>query len=774
MTPDEASQLKALQQHVAFLSRQLQAAEKRLEKKTQQVELKKQQIERLKGAVDKEKAATARERAAKEKAIACVKELRAALAMGKALGPEILDITARCLEAIFGPDAQADIPQAQKDQIGDIVRKHRAEFENLTQFRVFFRFFDKGSESLRKRSSKRRKGLNTPKVTAAEQASATEQDEASLENKTKPFARDVDSRMRSMTRIIGANGAAAKQAAQDGGDAVTQACAAIADTTQPPETEDAVKPSQGRQTVAGFQRLETPEVAPPEHCPHCHGGNVVTGAEQVRNLRNLVQGLNNLIGFANGAEQYNFCRDCGEAFVTIPEHNVPCSPQNTFSQEAVISLGVINMAGVPLKKLTDLMFDKTDQVGHESIGRSVHEWALSFGAPLSERMRQRLAHCPVLMMDETPLAVLQSRGQGVCEPAEVHRQTDYIVIQTTPDDSDGPRISLFRYIGGRSNEAIAAALADMSPEVLVSDGYASYASYCKTSASLAQHACLAHLRRVLLDALNIKEMEKVFFPEKKYDEEQVNRAVALMRERHKDKSFAMLFCSVIEAFSKIYAFEKTVRRQPSESYEEHLRKVLECRQKYAKPLMEHVDTIMVSLAEQLCTSNSDGTDYEAKDKNSLYAKATTYYMNRREQFRVFLSDPRVPPDNNAAERAIRPVAVLRKAINFKQSQSYTNSMCTWLSLVETAKANGVRDVVGWLSEYGRALYKYRMDAALNRRIKSIREDGQGNEQQRMEDALNKRILTPEYNKVSLEGFPFDDWMPWNYAKRLAQAAKPQA
>ena len=186
--------------------------------------------------------------------------------------------------------------------------------------------------------------------------------------------------------------------------------------------------------------------------------------------------------------------------------------------------------------------------------------------------------------------------------------------------------------------------------------------------------------------------------------------------------------------------------------------------------MKSVDTIMASLSEQLCVSKADGTVYEALDQNSLFAKAVTYYMNRRESFRVFLTDARVPPDNNAAERAIRPATVLRKAIGFKQSQNYTDSMCTWLSLVETAKANGVRNIVSWLSEYGHALYKYRMEAVLNERIKHILTDGQGNEQQRIEDALNKRVMTAEFNMVSLDAFPFDDWLPWNYLKQKNKTA----
>ena len=205
MTPDEASQLKALQQQVAFLSRKLQAAETRADKKTQQVE-------RLKNAVAKEKAAVARERADKEAARKRVKELEATLVLTKACAPEILDITAQCLEMLFGPDALPDIPQADKDRLRDTLLEHRAEFENLSQFRCFFRLFIKGSESLSKRSGKRAKAaLNELKETASP-AQANE----ALENKTAPLARDIESRTQALGRMLGANAqAATEQAAKD-------------------------------------------------------------------------------------------------------------------------------------------------------------------------------------------------------------------------------------------------------------------------------------------------------------------------------------------------------------------------------------------------------------------------------------------------------------------------------------------------------------------------------------------------------------------------------
>lgn len=54
-----------------------------------------------------------------------------------------------------------------------------------------------------------------------------------------------------------------------------------------------------------------------------------------------------------------------------------------------------------------------------------------------------------------------------------------------------------------------------------------------------------------------------------------------------------------------------------------------------------------------------------------------------------LEDGRVPLDNNRCERAIRPVAMGRKAWLFAGSQRAGERMAELMSLVETAKMNGL-------------------------------------------------------------------------------------
>ena len=55
------------------------------------------------------------------------------------------------------------------------------------------------------------------------------------------------------------------------------------------------------------------------------------------------------------------------------------------------------------------------------------------------------------------------------------------------------------------------------------------------------------------------------------------------------------------------------------------------------------------------------------------------------QWLVFLDDPRVPPTNNLAERALRPLVVLRKITFGHRSQAGAKRMATLMTVQETAK-----------------------------------------------------------------------------------------
>ena len=81
---------------------------------------------------------------------------------------------------------------------------------------------------------------------------------------------------------------------------------------------------------------------------------------------------------------------------------------------------------------------------------------------------------------------------------------------------------------------------------------------------------------------------------------------------------------------------------------------------------------------------------------SPLAKAIRYALGRLPKARPYLSNGQLEADNNAAERAVKPVALGRKNWIFAGSESGGKAMAIAFTLIETAKLNNV-DPQGWLS-----------------------------------------------------------------------------
>lgn len=65
-------------------------------------------------------------------------------------------------------------------------------------------------------------------------------------------------------------------------------------------------------------------------------------------------------------------------------------------------------------------------------------------------------------------------------------------------------------------------------------------------------------------------------------------------------------------------------------------------------------------------------------------------LKHQHEWLVFLDDPRVPPTNNEAERAIRPLVVLRKITFGHRSDAGAARMARLMTVAETAKRHGHR------------------------------------------------------------------------------------
>jgi len=71
------------------------------------------------------------------------------------------------------------------------------------------------------------------------------------------------------------------------------------------------------------------------------------------------------------------------------------------------------------------------------------------------------------------------------------------------------------------------------------------------------------------------------------------------------------------------------------------------------------------------------------------AKAMRYALTRWSSFTLFLEDGRVAMDNNAAERAVKPVVIGRKNWMFAGSDAGGETLADAMTIIETAKMSGL-------------------------------------------------------------------------------------
>jgi hypothetical protein len=93
-------------------------------------------------------------------------------------------------------------------------------------------------------------------------------------------------------------------------------------------------------------------------------------------------------------------------------------------------------------------------------------------------------------------------------------------------------------------------------------------------------------------------------------------------------------------------------------------------------------------------------------RHAEIAKAIDYMLKRWAAFTGFLDDGRICLSNNAAERALRGVAIGRRAWLFAGSDNGGVRAAAMYSLIVTAKLNGV-DPQAWLSDVLRRINDHR-------------------------------------------------------------------
>jgi hypothetical protein len=244
--------------------------------------------------------------------------------------------------------------------------------------------------------------------------------------------------------------------------------------------------------------------------------------------------------------------------------------------------------------------------------------------PLVDALRDELLGQPVLHADETPLPMLKP-GNG-----KTHKSYLWSYCSTP---LSAMKAVVFDYAEGRGGKHDVQFL-DRWRGTLVCDDFKGY--NVLFASGITEAGCMAHARR-------------------RFHELWANHSSQIAGE-------------ALDQFKRLYAVEEAVTALDDQQR-------LEIRQQQAVPI---ADTLHQWLLAQR-TRVPDG---------SATAKAIDYSLNRWAALTHYLSDPRVPIDNNWVENQIRPIALGRKNWMFTGSLRAGKRAAAIMSLIHSARLNG--------------------------------------------------------------------------------------
>jgi transposase len=256
--------------------------------------------------------------------------------------------------------------------------------------------------------------------------------------------------------------------------------------------------------------------------------------------------------------------------------------------------------------------------------------------PLVETLRRHVLGAQKLHADDTPVPVL-APGLG---RTKTGRLWTYVRDDRPAGDRTPPAV-WFAYSADRKGEHPRAHLSQFTG-TLQADGYAGF-DQIYTAGRIQEAACWAHVRR------------------KFYDLQVAHKSPVAME--------------ALERIAALYVIEKEIHgRAPEERGE--------IRNARSRPLLGSLKQWLEETLGKL-------------SRKSDTAAAVRYALGRWEALMRYCDDGRLEIDNNAAERALRAVALGRKNYLFAGSDRGGESAAAIYSLIGTAKLNGI-DPEGYL------------------------------------------------------------------------------
>ncbi|MCJ7490575.1 MAG: IS66 family transposase [Dehalococcoidia bacterium] len=304
--------------------------------------------------------------------------------------------------------------------------------------------------------------------------------------------------------------------------------------------------------------------------------------------------------------------------------------------------------GVPLSLST-----LADQVG---AGCAVLE-------PLLRRIEAHVFAAERLHGDDTTVPVLASkRSLATPRRGKTHTGRCWVYVRDDrPFAGRAPPAAMFYYSRDRGGVHVDGHVANWSG-LLQADAYSGYNRLYENDRKpglILEAACWAHARRPFFALADIE---------------------ASVRRKAEGKAPAPISPLALEAVRRIDALFEIERAITGRSAEE--RRAV--RQELSAPLVADLEAWMRQERPKLA-------------RGSDVAKAMDYMLKRWAAFSRFLDDGRICLSNNAAERALRGIALGRKSWLFAGSDRGGQRAAAIYSLIVTAKMNDI-DPQAWLAD----------------------------------------------------------------------------
>ena len=303
---------------------------------------------------------------------------------------------------------------------------------------------------------------------------------------------------------------------------------------------------------------------------------------------------------------------------------------------------------------------QVERYGREGVPLSLSTLADQVGAaaavlePLHHRLRAHVIGAERLHGDDTTVPVL-ARGKAATGRIWTYVRDD------RPFGGPAPPAALFYYTPNRAGEHPRQHLVDWSG-ILQADAYGGYTRLYdagRQPGTIMEAGCWSHARRAFFVLADIEASAR-----RKADGK-------------KPEPISPLALEIVQRMDRLLEVERAFNGRSSQDR-------LIARQERSAPLVDELEALMLKHRPGL-------------SRHDDLARAMDYMLKRWPVFTRFLDDGRVCLTNNAAERALRGIALGRKAWLFAGSDRGGQRAAFMYSLIVTAKLNDV-DPQAWLAD----------------------------------------------------------------------------